>query len=277
MHCPLTPRFCHSFLIAAVAWAACAEKDQNPVVAMVADVGCPDLPAPADGGDGDAGADATEPPSADAAVDDGGAADGAGPSDAADDAAADVATEEDALALDAPAPDAAAAEAAAPCGTCAVELANPPLEGANHTTQCGPVSYGSKPPSSGTHYPVWPVFRVYSKPVPWGFLVHGLEHGAIVIVYNCPDGCPADVAEAEALWKATSARPGCGKPPLIVAPDPTLDVRFAATAWGHTLRAPCFDAHAFADFIREHANMGPEFFPTDCGAVDLESTGWCSN
>jgi hypothetical protein len=27
--------------------------------------------------------------------------------------------------------------------------------------------------------------------VPWGFLVHCLEHGAIDIVYNCADGwCP---------------------------------------------------------------------------------------
>jgi hypothetical protein len=211
------------------------------------------------------------------------AADDAGAIGGSDDAAdgpRDAATEKDVSVPEVPEPevappDAGGAEAPGPCASCAVELANPPLEGANHTGQCQPVSYGSKPPSSGMHYPIWPVFRVYSKPVPWGFLVHGLEHGAVVIVYNCPDGCPADVAQAQAVYQATSPRPGCGKPPVIVAPDPTLDVRFAATAWGHTLRAPCFDAHAFADFIREHANQGPELFPTDCGATDLEATGWC--
>jgi hypothetical protein len=161
------------------------------------------------------------------------------------------------------------------CPKCAVDLADPPNEGAGHVAVCSPVSYASKPPSSGNHYGVWPVFRVYSAPVPWGFLMHGLEHGAVVIVYNCPDGCANDVATAEALWKATSVKPGCGLPPLIVAPDPTLDVRFAAAAWGHTLRAPCFDVEAFASFIRDHVNQGPELFATDCGSVDRESAGWC--
>jgi len=160
-------------------------------------------------------------------------------------------------------------------GPCNVEVATPPDEGYDHLALCAPTHYNSKPPASGNHYPVWPVFRVYDKPVPWGFLVHGLEHGAIVIVYNCPDGCPNDVAAASALWAATSNKPGCGRPPVIVAPDPTLDVRFAASSWGHTLRAPCFDRAAFASFIMEHADQGPESIPNDCGVLDREATGWC--
>jgi hypothetical protein len=198
------------------------------------------------------------------------------PSDAG--ASADGATSPDS---DASAPDAAVTsvdatpEAGPSCTSCPVALANPPSEGAGHVGECEPVSYVSKPPSSGNHYPVWPVFRVYEKPVPWGFLVHGLEHGAIVIVYNCPDGCPNDVVAIRALWAATSTKPGCGRPPVIVAPDPTLDVRFAATAWGHTLRAPCFDRAAFASFIMDHADQGPESIPSDCGVLDREATGWC--
>jgi hypothetical protein len=60
-----------------------------------------------------------------------------------------------------------------------------------------------------------------------------------------------------------------------MTPDPTLDVKFAAAAWGHTLRAPCFDAQAFAAFIAERKDKGPEYFPQDCGAVDREEAGWC--
>jgi hypothetical protein len=160
-------------------------------------------------------------------------------------------------------------------GSCSVELADPPDEGAAHTAQCGPVTYGSKPPSSGTHYPVWPVFRVYDKPVPWGYLVHGLEHGAIVIVYNCPDGCPDQVQSAKDLVAATPPKPGCSRAPVIMAPDPTLDVPFAASSWGHTLRAKCFDRDRFAEFIQLHANKGRENIPTDCGSLDAEAAGWC--
>jgi hypothetical protein len=62
---------------------------------------------------------------------------------------------------------------------------------------------------------------------------------------------------------------------VIVSPDPTLDVPFAASAWGYTLRAQCFDRARFADFIQRHANQGPENITGDCGALDREATGWC--
>jgi hypothetical protein len=158
---------------------------------------------------------------------------------------------------------------------CQVERLMPPSEGAAHTTLCGPTSFNSKPPSSGTHYPTWPVFRAYDQPVPWGYLVHGLEHGAVVIAYNCPDGCAAEVQAAKEVMAAAPARPGCPRAPVILTPDPTLDVRFAAAAWGHVLRAPCFDRQAFGDFIAERRDKGPENIPNDCGASDREAIGWC--
>lgn len=160
-------------------------------------------------------------------------------------------------------------------GSCAVEVATPPNEGAAHSERCAPIQYGSKPPSSGTHYPIWPVFRAYDKPIPWGYLVHALEHGAVVIVYNCSDGCPDQVAAAKELVAATPSKAGCSRPPVILAPDPTLDVPWAASAWGYTLRAKCFDRERFAGFVQRRANMAPENIPTDCGAIDLEATGWC--
>jgi uncharacterized protein DUF3105 len=160
-------------------------------------------------------------------------------------------------------------------GSCDVEVAMPPDEGANHVPDCSPVNYRSKPPSSGSHYGSWPVFRVYDKPVPWGYLMHGLEHGAVVIVYHCADGCPDQVAAMKALLAATPNKPGCTRPPVIVAPDPTLDVPFAATAWGYTLRARCFDRDRFAGFIEQRASQGPEHLSGDCGYLDREATGWC--
>jgi hypothetical protein len=161
-------------------------------------------------------------------------------------------------------------------GSCEVEVALPADEGASHVPPCSAVSYRSKPPSSGPHYGTWPVFRVYEKPVPWGFLMHALEHGAVVISHNCPDGCADARAQIQALYAAVPARPQCPRPPVIVTPDSTLDVPFAASAWGATLRARCFDRERFAAFVERRANRGPEFFPDDCGISDLEAAGWCA-
>ena len=238
---------------------SCGEQSDRTTV-TVSNVDCPaEMIAPDASSDAAGDASAGDNVSVDGTTEDAAPGDGAGANAAADAAA----------------PFDAAAEVAPTCSTCAVELATPANEGAGHVPDCSAVSYASKPPASGNHYGTWPVFRVYGNPVPWGFLMHGLEHGAVVIVYNCPDGCPNDVAGMRALWGATTSKPGCGRPPVIVAPDPTLDVRFAATAWGHTLRAPCFDRAAFARFIVEHADQGPESFPTDCGVLDREATGWC--
>jgi hypothetical protein len=163
---------------------------------------------------------------------------------------------------------------AMPDAGCMVELSDPPTEGANHVTTCSAVQWGTNPPSSGMHYPSWPVFRAYDKPVPWGFLVHGLEHGAVVLAYNCPTGCAAEIAAAKEVMAATTPR-SCGSPPVILTPDPTLSVRFSASSWGHILRASCFDKSAFAAFINAHINLGPELIANDCGVLDQETQGWC--
>jgi hypothetical protein len=160
-------------------------------------------------------------------------------------------------------------------GSCAVEVAAPADEGAAHIETCSATSYHSKPPSSGSHYPVWPVFRVYDQPVPWGFLVHGLEHGAVVIVYNCPAGCADQLVALKAMVEAQPTKPGCSRPPVIVAPDPTLDVPFAASSWGYTLRAQCFDRDRFAAFVERRINHGRENIASDCGSLDREATVWC--
>jgi hypothetical protein len=45
---------------------------------------------------------------------------------------------------------------------------------------------------------------------------------------------------------------------VILTPDPKLDVPWAASAWGHTLRSDCFDRDAFESFFDAHAGNGPE-------------------
>ena len=156
----------------------------------------------------------------------------------------------------------------------ALGTASHPIEGANHVVACAAVCYGTMPPSSGNHYPSWPVYKTYSTPVPWGYMVHGLEHGAVEVVYNCPNGCADEVAAAQAWIDSLPTDTPCGMPPRVVlAPDPTLDVRWAATSWGWTLRTLGFDRAAFQQFFTAHYDHGPESI---CGgAVDQSATGWC--
>ena len=112
--------------------------------------------------------------------------------------------------------------------------------------------------------------------MPWGFLVHCLEHGAIDLVYNCPDGCADEVAQAQALIDGLAPDPGCAgaRMKIVLSPDPSLEVRWAASAWTWTLRAACFDKQAFASFIAGHYQGPDTELACDDGA-DLSAIGWC--
>lgn len=142
---------------------------------------------------------------------------------------------------------------------CRAETRARAIEGAAHLPNCSPVSYASNPPSSGNHYGTWAAHGIYDAPLPRGFWVHNLEHGAVVISYNCPDGCADDVARAKQFLNELPVDPSCpeGRRVLLV-PDPLLDVRWGASAWGFNLRAECFDPTAFREFYLKHYASAPE-------------------
>jgi Protein of unknown function (DUF3105) len=133
--------------------------------------------------------------------------------------------------------------------------------GQTHVESCSPVSYPDNPPAGGNHYPVWAAFQSFSFPVPRGFWVHDLEHGAVVYSYNCPDGCADEVEVVTALIQSLPADPGCdAQTPrrVVLTPDPLLDVRWGLSAWGHTERADCVDPALFVQFYSNHIGLGPE-------------------
>lgn len=159
-------------------------------------------------------------------------------------------------------------------GACAAVVENHPSEGNLHLTQCTATTYLTNPPSSGNHYPVWADYKIYDQPVPWGFLVHDLEHGAVVISYRCAAGCNVDLTAVRAFVAGLAPDDVCLSRKLItVVPDPNLDVAFAASAWTWTLRADCFDPVAFGDFVAQHYAHGLERVCS--GGADYSSAGWC--
>jgi len=144
------------------------------------------------------------------------------------------------------------------CGEMLQTFASP---SAQHVTVCSAITYPMNPPVYGDHYPIWAAYKSYSFAVPLGFLVHNLEHGAVEVLYNCPQGCADEVAAAQAFLDALPQDPRCDsvvKHQTILAPDPTLPARWAAVAWGRSLTADCFDSAAFHSFYDANVGHGPE-------------------
>jgi hypothetical protein len=131
------------------------------------------------------------------------------------------------------------------CGGCEEKRS---VTSAQHKPE--PISYADNPPTGGDHASCWSTFGVHSDAVPEARWVHNLEHGAIVFLYNCPDGCAADVKQLEALTK--------GRAFALVTPDARLPMRFAAVAWGVRLLAECLDQDAFISFYEKHVDQAGE-------------------
>jgi hypothetical protein len=149
----------------------------------------------------------------------------------------------------------------APGGSCEVEPQSFSGQTQQHIEVCSAVAYPDNPPAGGDHYAVWAAFQSFEFPVPRGFWVHDLEHGAVVYSYNCPEGCADEVATVRALIDALPSDPLCSGAParrVLLTPDPLLDVRWGVSAWGHTLRAQCVDTDRFRQFYLNHFGSAPE-------------------
>lgn len=152
------------------------------------------------------------------------------------------------------------AEPIAPETECVVRTARDPNEDRAHAEVCSAIDYVPSPPGAGAHYGAWADFRVYDQPVPWGFLVHSLEHGAVVLVRGCED-CP-EVSAAFAQIASSTDDPLCSAHPngnrVITVFDPGVGVPIAAAAWGHVYQATCLDMPSLEAFVADHYADAPE-------------------
>jgi hypothetical protein len=117
-----------------------------------------------------------------------------------------------------------------------------------HTTD--PVNYPDLPPTSGPHNPCWATWGVHDSPIAPEHWVHNLEHGGVVFLYNCPDGCAADVATLTQLVN-THTR-------TVLTEYDQLPGRFAVVAWGRRIVSSCVDTATFAKFYTENFDHGAE-------------------
>jgi len=74
--------------------------------------------------------------------------------------------------------------------------------GRDHVNDISDKEYNSNPPTSGPHFPAWAKKGVYDRVISDGYLIHSLEHGYIVISYDCTEKFssfhfPVSIVEAQ--------------------------------------------------------------------------------
>ncbi len=150
-----------------------------------------------------------------------------------------------------------------PDASCLVTIDTPPLQDGMHVPEGTHIDWPSNPPCSGPHYPIWAQFQEYDHPVDLAYLVHDMEHGGVVLFYNCAEGasCDAIVQGLRQVRDAIPTDPLCDpsiRVRVVIVPDPLLDVPVAAATWGWTYKAACLDLPTLTDFAKTHYGQGTE-------------------
>jgi hypothetical protein len=133
-------------------------------------------------------------------------------------------------------------------------------EGRNHIDEGTPLTYQHYPPSSGNHYPVPAGPGFYDQEFSEGYWVHSLEHGFVVILYNCSatDNCDSLKAQVRDFINSAPTH-GCDKVRLIGLPySHGMSTPLSLISWGHELDLPAFDQTRIMNFYKRYDNRGPE-------------------
>ncbi len=134
-------------------------------------------------------------------------------------------------------------------------------EGANHVAEGSPLTFAHYPPSSGTHYGTWADPGFYDVPVAEGNWVHSLEHGDVIILYNCPTDCP-DLKTRLRTLIANAPRRRCDLVRLLAIPySRGMATPITVVAWGRQLDLAEFDEQAILNFYKRYEDRGPEVIP----------------
>lgn len=136
-----------------------------------------------------------------------------------------------------------------------------PNEGRSHVATGIKVNYKHNPPASGPHWPSPANWGIYKEQVPTEAWVHNLEHGGIVVLYNCRQNCKEVQKQLENLYNSIPPDPVFNEKKILITPYPSLQTSFAALAWDYYLPMDSLDNQLVLRFYREHINKGPELVP----------------
>ena len=125
--------------------------------------------------------------------------------------------------------------------------------GRNHLPEGSTINYNSNPPAGGPHYGVTAHAGIYDKAPQDGYLVHSLEHGAVILWYR-EDLPKEDVDKLKEIFNKMGGK-------TIMAPRKNLDVKIGVSSWGRVLRLNEIDEKKILDFYEANYNRAPENAP----------------
>jgi hypothetical protein len=150
-----------------------------------------------------------------------------------------------------------------PCALdCGPEVDAPPKsQAAVHIAEPTPITYDANPPASGPHWPMWQEpWGPYPNGLPRERWVHNLEHGGVVLLYNCPAGCDDVVGALTTVWQATPPD-RFNEQRLLIVPDAQMPHKVAAIAWGWRWQSDTVDMNGLRCFINARYDRAPESIP----------------
>ena len=113
--------------------------------------------------------------------------------------------------------------------------------------------YSTSPPTSGPHSSGVPNWGEQNE-IPEALQVHGLEHGGVLVQYNCPSGCPDLVSNLRSITGGYNSK-------VILAPYSQMESRIALTSWGQIDLMDEFDRERIEEFVKKNRSNAPENVP----------------
>lgn len=123
------------------------------------------------------------------------------------------------------------------------------------------ISYPYNPPSSGPHYPSPADWGNYPQGVTTSTWVHNLEHGGIVLLYQCITACAALQQQLDQVYNQIPNETKFSERKVVITPYANLDHLIRLQAWGWTAPLDKVDSKAIDAFYQEHVDKGPEQIP----------------
>lgn len=115
-----------------------------------------------------------------------------------------------------------------------------------------PQTYDDKPPMGGPHSGCWGTWGIHDVPLRAERFVHNLEHGGVVLLYNCPDGCEKEVTWLQEFTSDHEL--------TILTEYSALSARFGLSAWNARAYSDCLSPDFVRDFYERRVDRAPERF-----------------
>lgn len=123
----------------------------------------------------------------------------------------------------------------------------------------------SDPPTSGQHYGQWAPAGFYDEAIPDGYLVHDMEHGYVIVYYNCAvtdTDCQTFKTAIESAIAAAGVDASTNTVKVIAVPRAEMENPVTYASWGHLYRPEAFVAEELVTYIqtfRSNASYAPEW------------------